>query len=309
MSTSAVRALTPGIYAPVPTFFLPDNEDLGKIYLLLVFSIFDPNTFCADLETLKKHVVGIAKADVGILVCGTMGEAHHLSPEERVAVIKATREALDGAGFPSLPIIAGTGVGSTRETIARTKEAADAGADYAIVIPSGYFAGVLGPDRRALKRFFGDVSEASPIPVMVYNCKYLLVPWICNPFPIDRFGVLCADPGATGGINMDSDLIEEMALEFPNLCGVKLTCGEVGKLTRIAATVAEPSFDKQHSRKNPNAPYVLFLKLYHSMHSAFPYVQILSLRGLRGHYPLSILRGWTWSYHRTCQPRACGSVP
>ena len=113
-----------------------------------------------------------------------MGEAHHLSPEERVAVIKATREALDGAGFPSLPIIAGTGVGSTRETIARTKEAADAGADYAIVIPSGYFAAALGPDRKALKRFFEDVSEASPIPVMVYNCKYPLVPWICVHFQL-----------------------------------------------------------------------------------------------------------------------------
>jgi len=64
---------------------------------------------------------------------------------------------------------------------------------------------------------------------------------------------------------MDSDLIEEMALEFPNLCGVKLTCGDVGKLTRIAATVTEPSFDKQHPRKDPNAPYVLFLKLHHTM--------------------------------------------
>ena len=105
-----------------------------------------------------------------------MGEAHHLSPEERVAVIKVTREALDGEGFASLPIIAGTGVGSTRETVARTKEAADAGADYAIVIPSGYFAAALGPDREALKGFFKDVSEASPIPVMVYNCKSLLIP-------------------------------------------------------------------------------------------------------------------------------------
>ena len=66
---------------------------------------------------------------------------------------------------------------------------------------------------------------------------------------------------------MDSDLIEEMALEFPNLCGVKLTCGDVGKLTRIAATVAELSFDKQHSRKNPDVPYVLFLKTISNTHS------------------------------------------
>jgi 4-hydroxy-2-oxoglutarate aldolase len=133
---------------------------------------------------LKQHVEGVAKAGVGILVCGTMGEAHHLSPEERVTVIKATRETLDGAGFPSLPIIAGTGVGSTRETIARTMEAAEAGADYAIVIPSGYFAATLGPDRRALKKFFEDVSGASTIPIIVYNCKSFLVPRILIHFQL-----------------------------------------------------------------------------------------------------------------------------
>jgi len=149
---------------------------LVSITSSLFFRFLFLTRFCPDLETLKKHVVLIAKARVGILVCGSMGEAHHLSPEERVAVINATREALDGAGFPSLPIIAGTGVGSTRETVARTKEAAEAGADYALVIPSGYFAATLGPDRKALKGFFKDVSEASPIPVMVYNCKSLLVP-------------------------------------------------------------------------------------------------------------------------------------
>jgi len=162
-------------------FSYPLMKTLVRITCSLFFSIYDPDTFGADLETLKKHVVGVAKAHVGILVCGTMGEAHHLSPEERVAVIKTTREALDGAGFPALPIIAGTGVGSTRETIARTREAADAGADYAIVIPSGYFAAALAQDRKALKRFFEDVSQASTIPVMVYNCKSLL-PRMCVHF-------------------------------------------------------------------------------------------------------------------------------
>jgi L-threo-3-deoxy-hexylosonate aldolase len=53
---------------------------------------------------------------------------------------------------------------------------------------------------------------------------------------------------------MDSDLIEEMALDIPNLCGVKLTCGNVGKLTRIAAVVSSPSFAEKHPRKNKDAP-------------------------------------------------------
>lgn len=30
-------------------------------------------------------------------------------------------------------------------------------------------------------------------------------------------------PGASGGIDLDSDLITELAVECPNICGVKLT--------------------------------------------------------------------------------------
>jgi len=83
------------------------------------------------------------------------------------------------------------------------------------------------------------------------------------------------DPGASAGIDLDSDLILELAASCLNLSGVKLTCvispptfsppvicvvdrcGSVGKLTRIAAAVADPTFDKEHPRKNPNAPFLV----------------------------------------------------
>ena len=64
----------------------------------------------------------------------------------------------------------GTGAGSTRETIELSREAAEAGADFVIVITSGYFSGAL--DRKALKTFFVDVAEKSPLPVILYNCKF-----------------------------------------------------------------------------------------------------------------------------------------
>jgi Dihydrodipicolinate synthetase family len=201
---SVTRPLTPGVYAPIPTFFLPVSQDLGKyplfhppVYPLLTgfYSVtslpalhpFIPSTtyshpdgtldpsriprIChADIPTFQKHILKIATADVGILICGSMGEAHHLTPDERLQLICAARNALDGASFSTVPIIVGTGAGSTRETIRLTKDAAEAGADYAIVIPSGYYASSL--DRAAIKGFFQDVAEASPIPVMLYNCEY-----------------------------------------------------------------------------------------------------------------------------------------
>ena len=100
-----------------------------------------------------------------------MGEGVHLTHEERAALIKTARTALDEAGLTTVPIIAGTGTGSTRETVELCKEAAAAGADYTIVITSGYFAGVLANNAKAQKAFFKEVSEKSPIPVIIYNCK------------------------------------------------------------------------------------------------------------------------------------------
>lgn len=99
-----------------------------------------------------------------------MGEAVHLSHSERVEIIKAVRSALDNEGLLQVPIIAGTGAGSTRETIELSKAAAAAGADYAIVIAPGYFSGVLASHRKALKAFYVEVAENSPIPVIIYNC-------------------------------------------------------------------------------------------------------------------------------------------
>lgn len=100
-----------------------------------------------------------------------MGEAHHLSHSERTTLIHAARLALDEAGFKDMPIIAGTGAGSTRETIELCAEAAKAGADAVIVIISGYFAGALVGNKQALKAFWAEVAEKSPLPVIIYNCK------------------------------------------------------------------------------------------------------------------------------------------
>lgn len=212
---STMRPLKSGIFAPIPSFFLPESEDL-------------------DIPSFENHVIRVATAGVGPLLAGSMGEAIHLSHEERVILIKTARKALDHVGLLTVPIIAGIGAGSTRESIDLAHEAAAAGADYGIVITSGYFAGALAGNKAALKAFFQEVSSKSPIPVMIYNY-----------------------PGASGGINLDSDLITELAIECPNICGVKLTCGDVGKLTRVAATVSDPTFSSLYPRTNKNAPFLV----------------------------------------------------
>jgi 4-hydroxy-2-oxoglutarate aldolase len=177
------RPLPRGIYTPLPTFFRDDEE--------------------LDLEALAQHVKFTATAGTFPVVCGSAGEAAHLSPEERTLVIRTTREALASCGLSHVPIVAGAGAPSTRETVRLAREAGDAGADYVMVIPPGYYAGALQSNGgEALRRFFVDVAAASPLPVVVYNF-----------------------PGVSAGIDLDSDLILDVVREAPNVVGVKLTYG------------------------------------------------------------------------------------
>lgn len=59
------------------------------------------------------------------------------------------------------------------------------------------------------------------------------------------------DPGAAGGIDLDSDIISALA-RHPNIIGCKLTCGNVGKLTRIASVVSSTSFISSNPRSKPD---------------------------------------------------------
>ena len=136
------------------------------LYLYVICAI-------VDIPTLQKHVVFLAKAGIKPMLAGTMGEGIHLSLSDRITLTKAAREALDENGFTDVPIIVGTGGGSTRETIQLSKGVAEAGADYVIVITPGYFSGVLAGNKKALKAFFTEVAEKSPIPVIIYNCRFI----------------------------------------------------------------------------------------------------------------------------------------
>lgn len=138
--------------------------------------------------------------------------------------------------------------------------------------------------KEALVKFFVDVAEASPIPVMCVFSVFLLACRVCELFgtaseltlspsiflsrriysrysvsnrlgrrrarPLTRrvcpFASLFVSrsdyPGASGGIDLSSVDINAMADGSANICGVKLTCGGVGKLTRITGHTASKSF-------------------------------------------------------------------
>lgn len=187
---STRRPLPPGIYAPTMTFFNPETEDL-------------------DIPVIKKHAERLIRAGlVGLVTMGSNGEAAHCSQEEKIEVTKATREALDAAGFQNTPIILGATEGSVRQTLKLCKAAPAAGADYVLILPPSYFRNQM--DESAVHDYFIAVADKSPVPIIIYNY-----------------------PGAVSGIDLDSDILIKLA-EHPNIIGTKFTCGNNGKLTRVA---------------------------------------------------------------------------
>jgi dihydrodipicolinate synthase/N-acetylneuraminate lyase len=169
-----------------------------------------------DISTVERHAAYLAKTGLaGIVVQGSNGEAVHLDREERNSITAATRRALDSVGATSLPVIVGTGAPSTRETINLCKDAAASGGDYVLVLPPSYYKSLISNE--ALLDHFRAVADASPVPVLIYNF-----------------------PGASSGLDLSSDDIIALAAH-PNIIGTKLTCGNTGKLARIAAQTG-PSF-------------------------------------------------------------------
>jgi len=133
-----------GVFAPITTPFDVASGDIAPQHLK---------------DNVARH---FADGLDGVVVAGSTGEAPLLDPDEHRRAVAWTREATPQGKW----LIAGTGAESTRQAIALTKGAAEAGADAVLVRPPSYFPAVAA---RALANYYRAIADASPIPVLVYN--------------------------------------------------------------------------------------------------------------------------------------------
>lgn len=177
------------MFAPIPTPF----DETGEV----------------AYERLRENLERWARTRLaGVVVLGSNGEFALLDPDEKEALIGFVREH-----FPAdRPVIAGTGCESTRATIRLTRRAAQLGADAALVLNPYYYKGSMTD--AALKRFYLEVADASPIPIMVYNM-----------------------PRNTG-LNLSAQLVVELS-QHPNIVGVKDSSGNIVQISEIVAGAPE----------------------------------------------------------------------
>jgi 4-hydroxy-2-oxoglutarate aldolase len=180
-----------GVFPPIPTPF----DDRGDVaYHALAENLERWNRF--DLT--------------GYVVLGSNGEAVYLTDDEKVRVLETCRPAIPAGKL----LLAGTGAQSTRQTIALTRRAADAGADAALIVTPHYYSGKMTGE--ALVRHYQAVADAVPIPVLIYN--------------VPKFT----------GVDMDAAAIAR-AGEHPNIIGTKDTAGNIAKLADTVR-LAGPDF-------------------------------------------------------------------
>ncbi|KAL1920000.1 uncharacterized protein VTP21DRAFT_1146 [Calcarisporiella thermophila] len=181
-----------GVYPPVPTFFHPDGA--------------------LDLDTLRHHLHRLKPTGIsGVVALGSNGEAIHLTAKERATVINTAKQTIS-----PLAVIAGASAPTVQETVENCKQAKEAGADYAIVLPPTYYS-YGGRMKEVIHLYFTQVAEQSPIPLLIYNF-----------------------PAVTHGIDIDADTIVALSAH-PNIVGIKATDGNIGKMANVIGRVG-PDF-------------------------------------------------------------------
>lgn len=145
----------------------------------------------------------------GLLVGGTTGEYHVMSLEERKSLIKAGCEFAAGR----VPVMAGVGCFTAKETIELANYAAECGAKWGLVLPPFYHH----TTDEGIVAFYKEIAAGSKIGIMIYNY-----------------------PGATN-VHMSPEMIYELS-QVENIVSVKESA-DYGHLCQVVALTKEnPNF-------------------------------------------------------------------
>jgi 4-hydroxy-2-oxoglutarate aldolase len=159
-----------------------------------------------DLASFEANIEALSAFDLaGFLVLGSNGEAASLDEEEKLALVAAARRVAGGRF-----LLVGTGMESTRATVALGRRVADLGADSVLVLTPHYYKSRMTAD--ALRCHFEAVADASPVPVYAYS--------------VPAFTGLAWPPGLAAAL-----------AAHPRIAGMKESSGDVGLLSRVVASV------------------------------------------------------------------------
>lgn len=183
-----------------------DKLELNGIIPAIVTPFTDDGEL--DENSLREHINYLLSQGIhGILVNGSTGEAENLSREERKRIIQITVEEVGGR----VPVIAGTGVPSTRTTIELTEDAKKMGADAVMIVTPFY----LIPNEDGLLRHYKLIAENVDIPFVLYSI-----------------------PQHTK-VNLTPSLVRKLCEEVPNVMALKDSSGNISQFAETLMMVGD----------------------------------------------------------------------
>jgi 4-hydroxy-tetrahydrodipicolinate synthase len=172
-------------------------------------ALVTPFTPTGDLDepALRRLVARQVDAGIHFLVpCGTTGESPTLTLAERRRVVEIVVDEVGGR----VPVVAGAGGYDTREVVEAARSMHEAGADALLSVTPYYNK----PTPEGLFRHYAAVSEATPLPIVVYNV-----------------------PGRTG-CNVDPATLARLAT-LPTVIAVKEASGNMAQICEVCQRVPD----------------------------------------------------------------------
>jgi len=148
-----------------------------------------------DKKAIERVVNFLIKGGIhGIFPLGSTGEWYGLSFKQKKEIIETVVEVNN----QRIPVYAGTGATTTKETISLTRLAAEIGVDAVSVITPVF----ISPNDEELYNHYQAIASSTDLPIILYN-----------------------NPGRTG-TNLSVDLVAKLS-KIDNIVGIKDSSGDM----------------------------------------------------------------------------------
>jgi len=165
-----------------------NKDHYGKILIPMITPFKkDQSVDYEAAASVAEKLIEEKKAD-SLILTGTTGEFFSMNFDERARIFEVVKNAVGD----KIPLIAGTAVVSTIETIALSKKAEELGYDLVMVVSPYY----TRPSQKELYNHFKKIAEEIEIDMILYNIPLFT------------------------GVNINPETAAELA-KIPNIVGIK----------------------------------------------------------------------------------------
>jgi 4-hydroxy-tetrahydrodipicolinate synthase len=165
------------------------------------------------VETIINWTIG--KGITGVFTAASTGESWALSVEEKVRLFQLTVAIVN----KRVPVIAGVGAPSTRESIQLAEEAQKAGIDYLCAAPPSF----VRPNQDEIIVHYSELAQATSVPLILYNIPMLAGNVIGTPAVktlVKRFPRISGIKDSGGDLTVLNDLLIDRRADFSIVTGI-----------------------------------------------------------------------------------------